>query len=72
MKAAVQARKGDRLLTIKEACALSSRSPNYLRRLMAERRIAYVQDRPHAKVFIWESDLLAYFTSHERRALTAR
>ena len=39
---------------------------------MAERRIAYVQDRPHAKVFIWESDLLAYFTSHERSALTAR
>lgn len=69
----IQRRKGDRLVPLNtEATQIAQRSYTSLRRAIARRELTVVQARPHARIFVWESDLLSWLAGHERRALSGR
>ena len=67
---AVQRRKGDRLVPLNtEAVEITKRSYWFLMKAKNRREFTVVQAGPGCRVFVWESDLLAWLASHERRAI---
>ena len=62
-------RAGDQLLPLNEAAKRIGRSHQFLRRLLAARQLAFVQTGQKARIFIWESDLLAWLERSTRPAL---
>jgi excisionase family DNA binding protein len=64
---AAQSQIGDRLLTVEEAAERMRTKPRFIRRLIAERRIAFVKLGRHVRIA--EADIAAFIEASRVEAI---